>query len=328
MAINIGIIGAGNLGHRHTEILKKDERVNIIGVTDIVIPKAKELAESIGGRVFQNVDELLGADIDALYITTPNIQHASVVLSALERDIHVFCEKPMAISLREARQILESTRTSKAIYQVGHNRRFAPVYQYLKKQIEKGFKPFLANAMQNDGDLLYNPWVIDPYISGGFLYETSVHMLDILRWLMGDAISTRVKAKVNVYGILDDFAMLITFVEERFAVFSTSAHASWAFPSEHLEIVGEHAFVRCEGLDRVVYSPGLNSEVVSYDYTHLSKAIKWGFYEEDRLFISACLNENPSAVNAEEAYKSIELCEACYRSAANGGEEIKIPLYL
>ena len=76
MTINIGIIGAGNMGRLHAGVLKKDERVNIIGVTDIVIPKAQGLVESTGGRVFRNMEELLSADVDAVYITTPNTQHA------------------------------------------------------------------------------------------------------------------------------------------------------------------------------------------------------------------------------------------------------------
>lgn len=328
MTINIGIIGAGNMGRLHAGVLKKDERVNIIGVTDIVIPKAQGLVESTGGRVFRNMEELLSADVDAVYITTPNTQHAEVVLAALEKDIHVFCEKPMATSLKEAGHILEAALASKAVYQIGHNRRFAPAYQFLKKQIEAGFKPYLTNAKQNDGDWLNPPWIQDLSLTGGFLYESSVHLLDMLRWLMGDVVSVHAKAKANVYDVLNDFAIMLTFAGEYFAVFSSSAHASWAFPFEHIEIVGEHAFIRSEGLDRVVYSPGLNSEVVSYEYTQLSQEDKWGYREENRLFISACLDKNPSEVNAKEAYKSIELCEACYQSAANGGEEIKLPLCL
>lgn len=106
----------------------------------------------------------------------------------------------------------------------------------------------------------------------------------------------------------------------------SSAHASWAFPFEHLEIVGEHAFIRSEEVDRVVHSPGLEREMLIMEYKQLPRADKWGYREENSLFISACSDEILPAVDAQEAYKSIELCEACYRSAANNGEQIKLPL--
>ena len=326
MTVRIGIVGAGHMGRTHAKILKQDERVKIVGVTDTVGSKAEELALDVGGRPFQSAKELLDTEIGAVYVTTPNTKHLEVVLAALERNIHVFSEKPMATSLQEAKQILEAAGASEAVYQVGHNRRFAPVYTYLKKHIQEGFTPYLTNAKQNDGDWLNPPWITDLSLTGGFLYESSVHLLDILRWLLGEVVSVQARARANVYDVLNDFAILLTVERDRFAVFSSSAHASWASPFEHVELVGEHAFIRSEELDRVTHSPGLERETLVLDYKQLPHAIKWGYKEENSLFISACLGKIPSAVDAKEAYKSIELCEACYRSAENGGEEISLPL--
>lgn len=326
MTVKLGIIGAGNMGRTHANILKEMEHVEIVGVTDIVSAKAQELAESVGCKAFHDVEALLAADVEAVYVTTPNTQHGPATLAALEKNIHVFCEKPMATSLQEARQLLEAARGSQAVYQVGHNRRFAPVYRFLKNEIESGFIPYLANAKQNDGDWFNPPWITDLSLTGGFLYESSVHLLDMLRWLMGEVVSVHARAKANVYDVLNDFAILLTFAGDRFAVFSSSAHASWAFPFEHVEVVGEHAFIRSEELTKVVHSPGLAQEARIFDYTQVPRADLWGYCEEDRLFVSACLGEIPSAVNAEEAYKSIELCQACYLSADNNAAEVRLPL--
>lgn len=262
-----------------------------------------------------------------MYVTTPNTRHVPATVAALRGNLHVFCEKPMATSLDDARQVVEAAQASRAVYQVGHNRRFAPVYRYLKDQIEAGFVPYLANAKQNDGDWLNPPWITDLTLTGGFLYESSVHLLDMLRWLMGEVVSVQARAKSNVYGVLNDFAILLTFQGDRFAVFSSSAHASWAFPFEHLELVGDHAFVRSEELSRVVHSPGLAQPVRIHDYSQLARPDLWGYREEDRRFVDACLEESlPPAVGVEEAYKSIELCEACYMSAAQGGVSVDLPL--
>lgn len=326
MTIKTGIIGAGNMGRRHATILKDDDRVEIIGITDIVAAKARELAKIVDSRAFETVEALLDADIAAVYVTTPNTQHVSAAFAALDQGIHVFSEKPMATSLEEAKHLLNVARSSSAVYQVGHNRRFAPVYRFLKEKIEAGFTPYLANAKQNDGDWLNPPWITDLSLTGGFLYESSVHLLDMLRWLMGDVVSVQARAKANVYDVLNDFAILLAFEGDRFAVFSSSAHASWASPFEHLELVGEHSFLRSEELTKVVYSPGLEREVHVVDYAQIPDVERWGYREEDTRFISACLGEVPPAVDAEEAYKSIELCEACYQSAANGGMEVQLPL--
>ena len=84
--------------------------------------------------------------------------------------------------------------------------------------------------------------------------------------------------------------------------------------------------MRSEELTRVTHAPGLEREILRRDYTALPREIQWGYQEEDRLFVGACLGECPPALDAVEAYRSIELCEACYRSAANEGETVHLPL--
>jgi myo-inositol 2-dehydrogenase/D-chiro-inositol 1-dehydrogenase len=326
MAVKIGIVGAGHMGTTHGEVLKQNSNVSIVGVTDLVAAKAEQLVSKVGGRVFRDPGELFASGVDAVYVTTPNTKHVDVVLAALERNVHVFSEKPMATSLKEARAILETAQKSKAVYQVGHNRRLAPAYVYLKQQIDSGFIPYLTNAKQNDGDWLNPPWITDLSLTGGFLYESSVHLLDILRWLLGEVVSVQARAAANVYDVVNDFAILLTFEGNRFAVFSSSAHASWVYPFEHVELVGEHACIRSEELDRVVHSPGLEREVTITEYKQLPNAQKWGYLQEDSLFVGACLGQNSPAVDAVEAYKSIELCEACYLSASNDGDTVRLPL--
>ncbi|HNS52966.1 MAG TPA: Gfo/Idh/MocA family oxidoreductase [Anaerolineae bacterium] len=325
MTLRVGIIGAGNMGRTHAENLRHDPRVQVVGVSDVVAGKAEEMAASLDARPFPSVEALLEGGVDAVYVTTPNTRHVPATVAALERKIHVFCEKPMATSLDDARQVLRAVRASGAVYQVGHNRRFAPAYRYLKDQIEAGFIPYLANAKQNDGDWLNPPWITDLTLTGGFLYESTVHLLDMLRWLMGEVVSVQARARANVYDVLNDFAILLAFEQERYAVLSSSAHASWSFPFEHLEIVGDHAFVRSEELTRVVHSAGLEQPVRIHEYGQVPRPDLWGYREEDARFVSACLEGTPPAVGVDEAYKAIELCDACYRSAARGGETVTLP---
>ncbi len=326
MTVKVGIIGAGNMGATHARDLVADARVQMVGVADVVSAKADALARETSSRAFASVDELLDAGVDAIYVTTPNTKHPPAVLAALARNVHVFCEKPMATSLDDAKRIRAAVRASTALYQVGHNRRFAPAYRFLKERIAEGFHPYLANAKQNDGDWLNPPWITNLELTGGFLYESSVHLLDMLQWLMGPVVAVNARAQSRVYNLPCDFAILLAFEGNRHAVFSSSAHASWAYPFESVEIVGAHACIRTEEMTRAFMSPGLEQEMLTRDYTHVPRAIQWGYKQEDDAFITAIIEGRAPVVNVDDAYAAIELCEACYRSAAQDGATIKLPL--
>jgi len=324
--VRVGIIGAGHMGKTHALNLKKDERVEIIGVADIMERRAQTLAAEVGGQAFASADALLAAAPDAVYVCTPNTLHTEAVLKALKCGIHVFSEKPMATWLQEARQILQAAASSKGIYQIGLNRRFAPVYKLARKLIEEGFHPYSANVKMNRGELINPQWVCNRAVTGGFLYESTIHLLDMIRWLMGEVVKVQCRAQQNICAELDDFAMILTFASGHFAAFSSSAHTSWAFPFERIELYGGHASIVTEEMEKVTYSPGLAQEIVMRDYFQLDIAEKWGYREEDQLFVEAIVKGQAPAVTASDGYKAVELVEACYQSAALDGAPVTLPL--
>jgi len=326
MALTLGIIGAGHMGTLHARNLLADGRIHIVGVTDVVQDRAEELARLCQGRTFPNVDTLLDAGVEAVYVCTPNTLHTEAVLAALQRHVHVFSEKPMATTLREAAQILAATRTSRGRYQVGHNRRFAPVYTVAKQKILAGFGPTSANIKMNRGELTNPPWVSDRRVTGGFLYESTIHLLDMLRWLLGAIVEVECRARATVYNELDDFVMLFTCASGQHCAFSSCAHASWAFPFERVELYGDHAQIVTEEMEKVTYASGLEQPIVQHDFFQLRIPDKWGYREADTLFVDAILTGKTPPVTAENGYKAVELVEACYLSAQHHGERIRLPL--
>jgi len=326
MALTLGIIGAGYIGTLHAKNLLADGRVHILGVADVVADRAAELARLVAGRAFPSAEALLDAGVEAVYVCTPNTLHTEAVLAALQRNIHVFSEKPMATTLREAHQILEATHHTRARYQIGHNRRFAPVYTFAKQKILDGFAPTSANVKMNRGELQHPPWVSDTHVTGGFLYESTVHLLDMVRWLMGEVVEVECRARSSCYDELDDFVMLLTCTDGRHCAFSSCAHASWAFPFERIELYGDHAQIVTEEMEKVAYAPGLGQAIVQHDFFQLAIPDKWGYREEDTRFVDAILGGKTPPVTAEDGYKAIELVEACYRSAQHNGPRIRLPL--
>jgi myo-inositol 2-dehydrogenase/D-chiro-inositol 1-dehydrogenase len=326
MALKLGLICAGYIGTLHAKNLMADERVQLIGVADVVVDRAGELARLFQGRTFPNTKALLDAGVEAVYVCTPNTLHTEAVLAALQRHVHVFSEKPMATTLRDAKQILDATRHSRARYQIGHNRRFAPVYKFAKQKILAGFAPTSANVKMNRGELKQPPWVSDTRVTGGFLYESTVHLLDMVRWLMGEVVDVECRARSSLYNELDAFVMLLTCTSGQHCAFSSCAHASWAFPFERIELYGNHAQIVTEEMEKVAYTPGLGQPIVQHDFYQLGMADKWGYREEDTHFVDAILEGKTPPVTAEDGHKAIELVEACYHSAQHDGARIRLPL--
>ena len=321
--VKIGILGAGGIAKIHTSNLISDSRVKIVGIADIAPDRAAALADEVGdAKPVQQLEELFELGVDAVYVTTPNTLHVEPVLKCLDNDVHVFSEKPMATSLAEAEQIRERAARSKAIYNLGMNRRFASVYKRVKELIVAGeLTPYLANIKMNRGELLNPAWTADPEVTGGFLYETPVHLIDLCRYLFGEVETVRCVAKQNLSKKeLDTFAITLTFQSGILANFVTYAHAGWSFPFESIEVYGKYSTVTTQEMEKVMVSPGLNQPIQIEDFYQLSTTEKWGYVEEDRRFIDAIVNGTEPPVPAEDAYRSAQLLEAIYESAKKGKE--------
>src|SRR2546426_352272 len=116
--LRVGIIGAGYIGSVHAALLARDERVSVTMVHDVAVERAEKLARSTGANTAHSVGELIGG-VDALYITTPNTKHTALALAAIDAGKSVFCEKPMATSIEDARTMLDAASRTGAVFQVG-----------------------------------------------------------------------------------------------------------------------------------------------------------------------------------------------------------------
>ncbi len=326
MAIRVGILGAGFIGRLHALNLRADDRVQVVGIADVIASAREKLASEVGARSLPSVEALLNIGVDALYVTTPNTHHVEPVLQALAAGVHVFSEKPMATSLADASKLRAAAARAKGIYQIGFNRRFAYVYQFAKSAIDGArIKPYLAQMKHNRGDLKQPSWTGDPKVTGGYLYETPVHLFDMARFLFGEVREIAGWARQSVYSELDGFTVLLRFTSGLISSLTSVAHTSWLFPYERIEIYGDHQTVVTEELERAWFSPGIRDQVDAIDCFQMPFERKWGYLTEDRYFIDAVLGSRPPAVTAEDGYRATELVEACYR-AVRSDHPIRLPL--
>jgi myo-inositol 2-dehydrogenase / D-chiro-inositol 1-dehydrogenase len=316
--IKIGIVGAGYIGGVHAAVLARDERVRVAAVYDTAAERAEQLSRATGARVARGVEELLGG-VDAVYVTTPNTRHTELAVAAARAGRHVFCEKPLATNADEARAVLEAARASRGVFQVGHNRRFAPAYATLRRMIrEEGATPHSAHVKMNRGELIAPEWVGDPAVTGGFLYETTIHMFDMLRFLFGEVTRLDAVGSAHEYPETDDFSVLLRFESGVHASMCSSADAGWMFPFERVEVFCHHRTVVTREMESLTDSSGLEGRHTTHSFHQLSKEEKWGYAQEDRAFVDSVLAGAPAAVTAEDGYKAVELVDACYRAVRSG----------
>lgn len=311
--IKTGIIGAGYIGALHSSLLARDERVSLSAVFDVVEERTEKLARSVGATVCNSAEEVIEKS-DAVYITTPNTRHTALALAALSAGKHVFCEKPMATNLIDARAVLDAASNSRSVFQVGHNRRFAPVYARLKRMIAEGLDPHSAHIKMNRGELINPAWVADPQTTGGFLYETTIHMFDMVRFLFGEVKELHAFASSHEYPETDDFSVLLRFESGMHATLASSADASWLFPFERVEVFCHHATIITREMESLTVSEGLDGRSETHSMHQLSKEEKWGYSQEDRAFIDSVLNRAPAEVTVIDGYKSVEMVDMCYRA--------------
>jgi myo-inositol 2-dehydrogenase / D-chiro-inositol 1-dehydrogenase len=318
--LKIGIIGAGYIGSLHAMVLARDERVELVAVHDRISQCAEKLARTVGATACASADELIEAS-DAIYIATPNTQHTELALAGIGAHKHVFCEKPLATSVADARLILKAASQRERVFQVGFNRRFAPVYRLLKERLDQA-PPHSAHVKMNRGELLNPVWVGDPQLTGGFLYETTIHIFDLLRFLFGEITSLDVAGSMHEYAEMDDFSCLLRFASGLHATLASSADASWMFPYERIEIFCHHETFVTREMECFTSSSALDGQHTTQTMERLSKEEKWGYAQEDRAFVDAIIDQRPAAVTAGDGCKAVELVDACYQ-AARTGERIR-----
>jgi len=311
--IKIGIIGAGYIGGVHAGVLSRDERVVITAVHDVIPTAAEKLAGAHNATAVASPLEVLER-ADAVYVTTPNTQHVSLAIAAIEAGKDVFCEKPLATSIEAARKVFEKASNTSKVFQVGHNRRFAPVYANLKRMLYETHVPHSAHVKMNRGELLKPEWTGDPEVTGGFLYETPIHMFDMMRFLFGEVESLHAIGSKHEYKEIDDFSVLLKFANGMHATLATAADASWLFPFERVEVFCHHATLVTREMESLTSSSNLEGHLIEQTMQQLPREEKWGYLQEDRAFINSIVNESEPLVTAFDGLMSVELVNAVYES--------------
>lgn len=191
--IKFAIVGAGHIGKRHAEMIRREEEGELVAMVDI---RSKEEcgAHDFDVPFFNSLDELFASELefDVVNVCTPNGLHANQALTALEAKKHVVCEKPMGLSKEECEKVIfKSLQMSKNVFCVMQNR-YSPPSQWIKSIVEKGVLGDIymvqLNCYWNRDDRYYKKggWKGTSDLDGGTLFTQFSHFIDIMYWLFGD----------------------------------------------------------------------------------------------------------------------------------------------
>jgi len=170
----------------------------------------------------------------------------------------------------------------------------------------------------NRGELLKPVWTGDPTVTGGFLFETTIHMFDMARFLFGEVESLVAIGSTHEYPEVDDFSVVVESSNGVHATMASSADASWLFPFERVEVFCHHATLVTREMETLVCSSNIGGHFTEQSMQQLSREEKWGYLQEDRAFIDAIVNKTPPPVTAFDGLMSVKLVEAVYNSVKSG----------
>jgi predicted dehydrogenase len=185
------LIGAGLFGQFCLEQYQSLPKLKLVGVFDVDTQLAYKVGKEFKIKVFHKLEDLLkDNDVDFVHIATPPGSHFQITLEALRAGKHVLCEKPLALKVEEAQQMIAQARKSDLILAVNLIMRYNPLCLVVKDIIKKELlgKPlhaFLENYAK-DEDLPPEHWFWDKARSGGIFIEHGVHFFDLFAMWFGE----------------------------------------------------------------------------------------------------------------------------------------------
>lgn len=333
-ALKFAIVGCGRIGQRHAEHIVNNG--SLVAVCDSEHGKAEDLARKFGAAPYGDIDELIANEknIDVLSICTPNGLHAEHSIKALNAGIHVLCEKPMAISIRDCGEMIKAAeRNNRRLFAIKQNR-FNPPVIAVKKLIEEGklgklYSIQLSCFWNRNNDYYKESWKGTKTLDGGTLYTQFSHFIDLLYWMIGDVKSVRAFAdNFDHRGIIefeDTGVAILRFYNGVIGTINYTVNSYRKNMEGSLTIFGEKGTVKIGGqyLNELEYQ---NIESFSIDnLPQGNKANNYGNYQgsmsnHDKVYenlVEVLKNNGSISANSFEALKTVEIIEKIYQAINN-----------
>jgi predicted dehydrogenase len=343
----IGIIGCGFITMLHSRALKgliDGEVVDaaVVAACDTDLDRAQRVAKAHRAEVATTDPGELLSQVDAVWICTPTVSHRSLVEAAADAGVAIFCEKPLAFTAADAAAM--ATAAAAVPSQVGLVLRTSPVLGAMRDLVQSGDLGRPMAVVFRDDQYLPNQgqyaseWRADVSVAGGgTLIEHSIHDLDVLRWMLGEAtsVSARTANHAGHEGIEDVAVASIAFESGAVATLTSVWHQILTRPSTRaIEVLCERGIVSIDGDEytgplRLVSDDRTESWSVAPPDWVLELPIDeaWKRYAgtyapQARSFLDALASGATPSPSLDVAVAAHRLADAVYASAASGGAPV------
>ncbi len=325
MKLKLGVIGTGRIGKVHIATLVQSvPEAEVVAVADVNMAGAKELAVqfSIPFVSANHKDGINHPDVDAVVICSPTDTHAKYIVEAAQAGKHIFCEKPVDLSLEVIRNAIDEVDKAGVKLMVGFNRRFDPNFRKVHDMVVAGKigEPSILKITSRDPAPPPAQYIA---VSGGMFLDMTIHDFDMARYIVGSEVTeVYVKAAVLVdpaigkAGDVDTAIITLTFANGALGVIDNSRKAVYGY-DQRLEIFGTNGMVSADNNfpDNHRYFTG--------DGIHGSLPLNFfmdryleAYSNELKAFCEAVVNNQPVPVGGHDGLMSVAIGLAAKKSVA------------
>lgn len=322
MRLKAAVIGLG-IGRAHADRLAKMDGVDVAAVADLNEERARQVAAKCDARPYADGSELIESEaLDFVSVCTNPATHLDLTRRAAAKGVHVICEKPMAPSLEACDGMIQACADAGVKLMIAHKKRFESAYRFIKEQAAGEFGPIRWVTVKYALGRVAKPWFWREDDGGGPLRENTVHIMDMMRFLLGDV--ERVYAEGgNMFNPewpeqIDVAAVTLRFRSGAIAALGVGQASEWGFATEFVSLSHENAVVELGGKFDSPFS--LRYVLKSDPENIIEKSFEDfdPFHAELAHFADCVREDREPLIPGEEGRASVALCEAVKKSARTG----------
>jgi myo-inositol 2-dehydrogenase/D-chiro-inositol 1-dehydrogenase len=320
--INIAVIGTGRMGSVHVRnIVRQIPEANLVAVCDIRLEVAQAVADEHGiKRVVRDYHDLLAdQDIEAVLIATSTPTHAFIMKDVARAGKHIFCEKPLALDLKEIDEALAAVEKTGVKLQVGFNRRFDKSFQKVHDIVASGEigRPCILRITDRDPDF---PAMEFMRASGGIFLDLAIHDFDMVRYQVGEvdevyAIgSVLINPELNEFNDVDTDVVTLKFANGAVGAIDNSRKAVYGY-DQRLEVFCSNGTAMAENETESTVVKGNTDGFLSAKppYFFMQRYAPC-YVEEVRQFIACVRDDTPTPTTGADGRAAVVLGYAAGKS--------------
>ena len=326
-SLRIAVLGTGRIGRMHAEhIAFRVPNALLVAVVDLKVDLAHECAVACGIDDYgTSVDAILSRqDVDAVAICTASTTHTDIIIAAAAAGKHIFCEKPIDLTLNRIDSALKAVKDAGVMLQVGFQKRFDPSYRRVRRAIDSGEigTPHSVHIASRDPA---PPPIEFLRTSGGLFLDMTIHDFDMSCYLMGHDVDTvyaaaavRVDPAIGEIGDVDTATVVLQYHDGTLLTIENSRLSAFGY-DQRVEVFGSKGSIRVDhaypNATILATRDGVRRDV---PYHFFLDRYKDAYIEEMRAFTDAVLAGASSPLSGEEARMPVVIGLAAKQSLHTG----------